>query len=118
VKNIYQDIQHYGVKGMRWGIRKDPNRMGFFKRKSAQRQVKRVGKARELADLITTGRSYRDPAAELLKPQFNKLFNDIKKTSTKNLGNTAYGDAVTKGIIDKYGKDSKEMWMYTQMTKK
>lgn len=110
---MYNDeLTHYGVKGMKWGVRKDPNRVSYSTKRKAKKDAKEFARAkmfygegagnrRKLIKATVNERS-KDPKykaefeKQLARQDMSKHASAAKreravKTTTKTTAKTARG---------------------------
>ena len=92
-KNYSSELYHYGVKGMRWGVRKDQSSDSGLS-SADKRRIKRKLRSRYTP-------SYEQ----------NKVIVEMNSTAKRGVSDRAWEKAF------KAGKDSKEWKEYEQVTK-
>ena len=88
-----EELMHYGVLGMRWGVRRASKRRGGSKKKKGSRQPQQPQKKRRMSNKELQSRVKRMQ----LEKQYRDLTNDLtpkKKTKIEKLISTA--DTVSK----------------------
>ena len=104
VNGMEFELQHYGVKGMKWGHRKA--REEYAKLDKAGREYRRAGRMYRRAaktalknDVLTVGNAF---AARKLKDIYKKEYNDAKKAykeQKKNVrANTTAGQKAARAV--------------------
>ena len=96
------DIQHYGVKGMHWGIRKDRNQLR--KERAHQQRIKQMSD-QDLQKVVSRMRleqQYRDmttsPAVKVGKKHASKYMNQALNTVVSSLITATIGAYVTNAF--------------------
>ena len=75
-----EELMHYGVMGMRWGVRRASKRSGGSKKKKASRQSQQPQKKRRMSNKELQARVKRMQ----LEKQYRDLTNDLTpKTKSK-----------------------------------
>lgn len=75
-----EELMHYGVLGMRWGVRRASKRSGGSKKKKASRQPQQPQKKRRMSNKELNARVKRMQ----LEKQYRDLTNDLTpKTKSK-----------------------------------
>ena len=122
------ELYHYGVLGMKWGIRRTPSQLGhkIKERKDAKKRNENLEKARkaraEHQKALKSGKlkpkdmTSAELQKEIQRLQLEKQYMDLKRdTSTQNKGKTftsKYGGQLVDKLVTNVGID-----LVTQLAK-
>ena len=88
-----EELMHYGVMGMRWGVRRASKRSGGSKKKKASRQPQQPQKKRRMSNKELNARVKRMQ----LEKQYRDLTNDLTpKTKSKMEKLISTADTISK----------------------
>ena len=87
------DIKHSGVKGMKWGVRKDRDKSSGSRNVSRQKTSKTKGKIRRLSDLSDAELKQKIDRLNMEK-QYKQYMKDLKPSQV------SYGKELLKKSID------------------
>lgn len=115
------ELYHYGVLGMKWGIRRTPSQLGhkIKERKAAKKRNENLEKARkaraEHQKALKSGKlkpkdmTTAELQKEIQRLQLEKQYMDLKRdTSTQNKGKTftsKYGGQLVDKLVTNVGID-------------
>ena len=75
------ELYHYGVKGMRWGVRKNAGAKGFYKQNKAEYRAEKTKKFEKKFDYSTDYRmkniSNGDLQAKVIRLNLEKQYKDL-----------------------------------------
>jgi len=141
---VYNELYHYGIPGMKWGVRRFQKYSSNFKtrrleKKKAKAQIKKINKyqrkraantdisklsnneLRELNDRIRNENQYKDN----IKSSSNRgkqAVTDVLKTSGKQVATAVavgVGIYYSKKIVEKYlGSDASNLIIHPKQKKK
>lgn len=95
--NYYNELYHYGVKGMKWGVRrakKTGQNLGYFKKKRLSKAYKK--EAEKMTEDLSKNQSTRYVKA------YNKAVNHFNKKDMDDINK--YVDDFNKMVDDNYNK--------------
>lgn len=102
--DVEQLIEHHGVKGMKWGVRKDPDRVAARKKARADKKMDKADKKWEKKMSYQRMTDAHQEASDRTLAEQDKVINRIQKSKdfTKALG----GDAkAMKRVEDRFTKE-------------
>ena len=73
-------IEHYGVKGMKWGVRKDPDRVSARKKARADKKLAKADKKWEKKMTYQRMTDAHQEASDRTLSKQDKVINKIQKT--------------------------------------
>lgn len=112
-KEIY--LYHHGVKGMKWGVRKDKYKS--MTRDQKRQQKKRYKASQKFQSNIQSKwhTAYNDAAKKMNEkhiPEINSRYKNVDLTKDNKTNNryvkefdTAWRKEYTKSLLDKFGKE-------------
>lgn len=89
-------LAHYGVLGMRWGVRRSRDKVSTGKRKKAKTKVSSVKKKKRKRVKDMTDQELKDHIARL---ELEKKYRDLKKSEVSR------GENMVKNILQKSGEN-------------
>ena len=99
-------LQHYGVLGMKWGVRRTPAQLG--RRTSSKKKSKPTGREEKGKVAPKKKKSLKDMSDEELRAKISRLelekrYSDLSKP--ENHARTTKGKAFVSDILEKSGKN-------------
>lgn len=99
-------LQHYGVLGMKWGVRRTPAQLG--RRTSSKKKSETTGREEKVRTESKKKKSLKDMSDEELKAKISRLelekrYSDLSRP--ENRSKTAKGKAFVSDILEKSGKN-------------
>ena len=97
-------IEHYGVKGMKWGVRKDPDRVAARKKARADKKLDKADKKWEKKMSYQRMTDAHQEASDRTLAEQDKVIDKIQKT--KDFKKAISGDnKAMDRINDRFAKD-------------
>lgn len=99
-------LQHYGVLGMKWGVRRSPAQLGRKKYAKKEKSVSNKKEKRKLS--AKSKKTVKDWTDDELRAKINRLelekkYRDLLKA--ENAPKVSKGKAFVSDILDKSGKN-------------
>lgn len=105
----YDDfLAHFGIKGMKWGIRRTPEQLGYKTSSPSNKKIKKMSddELRKAVNRLQMEKQYRDLKSEEIKrgrTKSQKIMQDISDTNYKAV-KTALGTVATAYATYKIGE--------------
>lgn len=105
------DLKHYGVKGMKWGVRRYQNKDGTLKNKGSNRQKTKSQKLKDYHDKRYSKRRSRNytTSYDNYKKKGMSSKEAMQKSRRNNRLNNAIGTTVAAAVTAKAVKDFKKI---------
>ena len=117
------ELAHYGIQGIKWGVRRYQNPDGTLTGAGKKRNEKLASKQSDSVSKVGSLMSQRSQAIVgvekyRIEKEIGKQLDKMKKiyVSELNKGNTEFGKQTVKAIQDKHGKDIAN-WYKAEMKK-
>lgn len=99
--DVEQIIEHYGVKGMKWGVRKDPDRVAARKKARADKKLAKADKKWEKKMTYQRMTDAHQEASDRTLAEQDKVIDRIQKS--KDFTKALDGDAkAMKRVEDRF----------------
>lgn len=100
------ELQHYGILGMRWGIRRTPAQLGHPEKSQKQKKSKKSANTKDDGASSGSKKSAKEMSDDELKQAISRLelekkYKDLSKSSEQVKTNN--GKAFVQGVLRKSG---------------
>lgn len=102
--DVEQLIEHHGVKGMKWGVRKDPDRVSARKQARANKKLDKADKKWEKKMSYQRMTDAHQEASDRTLAEQDKVINKIQKTDDFKKAMSGDSKAMDR-VNDRFAKD-------------